>query len=175
VVLVVAAIGVAATLFFLNKGGTAESNPCAGQQQDSSGLTPCMRELAGSVPSRAKCDAMTRADAQGGLHSSRCAFPDKYDVSYYQLGSMRDIEIQVNQFMSTKTGSPKTSDWSGGGLTGTLYVNDMGNGLGSVMFTVTGRPVFGTIFALFPETNGQPPERLDIGTYFDQNVKPGSA
>jgi hypothetical protein len=179
VVLVVAALGVAGTIFLLSDkgggGGAAADNPCAGQQPDGKGLTPCMRELAGSVPSRGQCESTTKADAPGGIRGAKCVFPDKYEVSYYQVGSMRDVETQVNQFQSTKSGSPSTKDWSGGGVSGKVYINDMGNGLGALMFTLNGRSVFGSIFTPFPESTTQQPQRQDVASYFDQNVKPGSA
>jgi hypothetical protein len=177
-VLVIAALGVAGTIFLLSgKGGgggtAAENNPCAGQQPDGTGLTPCMRELAGSVPSRARCEATTKADAPD-FRGAKCAFPDQYEVSYYQVASIHDVETQVGQVRSTNAGTLEVIDWSGGGLTGKVYVMDLGEGFGTVLFTADGKPLYGSIFVPLPGTTGTPTQRQDVASYFDQNVKPGS-
>lgn len=133
----------------------------------------CTSELAGSVPTRARCESTTKADATE-FRGAKCTFPDKYEVSYYQVPSVSDAEKQIQQMNSTNSGEVKTSDWSGGGLAGNVYYMDLGNGFGMLFFIANGKPLYGQIFSPLPETPGAPIERQDIASYFDQNVKPGS-
>ncbi len=170
----------AAVFFFVIKkdggggGGTAEEpNGCAGQQPNSDGFTPCLVELAGTVPSRAKCETTTADDAPSGYRGVKCDFPDKYWVNYYQYGTLSEVETQVNQVRSQKNGTLSVRDWSGGGLHGKLYVTDLGDGLGTVLFTLDGKSVFGMMLTPLPETGSQA-DRKDLATYFDENVKPGT-
>jgi hypothetical protein len=153
--------------------GSNQASPCE-SQVDGKGFTACMRELAVTVPERAQCEGTSASDAPGGYRGVKCVFTDDYRVDYFQVGSMGEVQTHINQFQAQKDGEQKSVDWEGGDKRGKLYVNDLGNGFGTVLFTLDGKPVFGTIYTPLPSSTGTAEPPADIEAYFNEHVKPGS-
>jgi hypothetical protein len=84
------------------------------------------------------------------------------------------VQTHINQFQAQKNGEQKTIDWEGGDKRGKLYLNDLGNGFGTLLFTLDGKPVFGTMYTPLPSSTGEPQQPPDLEAYFNDNVKPGS-
>jgi hypothetical protein len=180
VVAVVVALGAVGWFFLVankddnnNAGSNPGGSPCD-SKTDGKGLTPCMRELAATVPERAQCEGTSAADAPGGYRGVRCVFTDDFRVDYFQVGSMSEVQTHINQFQAQKNGEQKTIDWEGGDKRGKLYLNDLGNGFGTLLFTLDGKPVFGTMYTPLPSSTGEPQQPPDLEAYFNDNVKPGS-
>jgi hypothetical protein len=168
----------------LSSGGgsgttTAGGADCGDKTADSKGMTPCMRKLAGSVPSNSSCQSgvvMPNGSGQPintpGAASATCKIDSDYTVLYYQFGSTNDVNAYIDGLFSAlnkKRSDAETGSWSGGGLSGTTYTVDFGMGIGAVVFTMEGQPLVGTLLKLTTTSADQ-----SLSDYFAAHVKPGA-
>ncbi len=168
VVLAIVAVG---AVFLLRPGSdlpTAES--CARKgEPDSTGFTPCLRQLAGAVADSGDCepaDGDTNADVT-------CSLSDSYQVSYAHVASVEDAQELANAELGDMTeGDHVEARWKGNGLDGRWRAGVTG-GTGVLVFTVKDRPLVGWLSRTELRASDEfTPDTL--GDYFTEHVQPGT-
>jgi hypothetical protein len=166
-------------------GGGGGSTPaadvdCTDDTADSSGLTPCMRNVAGAVAENNECkDGATAAGAGSiatpGATAATCTIDSGHSVIYLQFGDADDaktaFDAMVGQMETQTDNDPKNGQWDGGGLSGDYTAVEIISGSGMVAFGVDDTPVIGVLITLDASGSG---DINDLTEYFDQHVKPGS-
>jgi hypothetical protein len=177
-------------------GGGGDGNvagaDCSNRQADSSGLSECMRKVAGAVADNNECKAGAAAPGGAqpietpGATAATCTLDDTHTVMYMHFGASDNadgselsgvdtakkyIDNVIQQLEGLGTGSdPEKGDWEGDGLTGTYAAIDIGGGSGMILFAVNDSPVAGALMNIDIGGAGDISDLLD---YFDQHIKPG--
>lgn len=178
-VLLIATIAVVAT------NATSAGQPAAeqclpGQPQgrDVQGFTPCLRQLAGAVPTTRNCVPGWQQPVDGlrelsGTVVSCAGTPDGSMVVYTQAESVEAAQARADLLLSfhgVETDAV-AANWAGNGLSGEYRaVTSLSHG--SLVFTVSDRPLVGLL--LVPNTTKQlRPENL--ADTFERDIQPGTA
>ena len=173
---VVVLLGVGAGIFLLNRpAATVDSSCVTGATANAQGFVPCLVTLAGSVAANAQCQAGD-AGSLAGLATNMVTCDlgtgsSTYTVSY--MVTTGDSAAQkITSLMLPSTNAPLVeAEWQGNGLDG-RYVSGAGDGIGALVFTVTGSPMLGVLSRVAGSH-----EKLSadgLASYFEQNVQPGS-
>ena len=170
VIIVVATSGGGTT----GPGGTDFADCTKNTTTDSSGMTPCMRSLAGSVASSGECQTGMTVSGEAmdtpGAIPATCPLGNGYSVIYYQFPTQSAVDSNVNEAfsaMGVSKSSASSASWSGGGLKGTYYAVEVG-GQGLLLFTVDDAPLLGALVNLSGTSDSS------LVDYFNSSVKPGS-
>ena len=162
---------------------TVAGASCEDRKADSTGMSECMRKVAGAVAENNEC--VSGAATGGtpietpGATASTCTIDDTHTVMYMhfaadsQSGSdtaKQYIDSLVKQLEGIGGGKPDQGDWEGGDLTGTYAAIDIGSGSGMIVFAVSDSPVAGVLMNVDIGGSGDINDLLD---YFDQHIKPG--
>ncbi len=165
-------------------GDTVAGVDCTDRKADGSGMSECMRKVAGAVAEHNECKSGAAA-AGGtpietpGATASTCELDDTHTVMYLhfaadeQSGSdtaKQYIDSLVKQLEGIGGADPEQGDWEGGDLTGTYVAIDIGGGSGMIVFAVNDSPIAGVLMNVDIGGSGDIDDLLD---YFDQHVKPG--
>ncbi|MGB3442795.1 MAG: Hsp70 family protein [Actinophytocola sp.] len=172
--------------------GTVAGADCSTREADSTGMSECMRKVAGAVADHNDCEsgAAAAAGAQPietpGATAATCVLDDTHTVMYMHFGASDTADGSelsgvdtAKQYIDTVItqldgvgagGDPEKGDWEGGDLSGTYAAIDIGAGSGMVLFSVHDSPVAGALMNIDIGGSGDISELID---YFDQHVKPG--
>ncbi len=168
VVLAIVAVGAVFLLRPSSDLPTAES--CAQKgEPDSSGFTPCLRQLAGAVADSGDCEP-----AEGDTNADvTCSLSDSYQVSYAHVASVEDAQELANAELGDMTdGDHVEAQWKGNGLDGRWRAGVTG-GTGVLVFTVKDRPLVGWLSRTELRASDEfTPDTL--GDYFAEHVQPGT-
>ncbi|MBB4685011.1 Hsp70 family protein [Amycolatopsis jiangsuensis] len=143
---------------------------------DSSGLTGCMRQLAGKVADSGGCQAGTgngpAAPANKLGTAVTCAAPGRAgtQVTYIQGQSAEELKAYTDGLLSSAAGDRVEADWKGNDLQG-HYASAAGRTSSVLVFTVRDRPLVGFIYQV--NSGGQATTPSALADYFEQNVQPG--
>jgi hypothetical protein len=161
--------------------GTVAGTDCSNRKADGSGMSECMRKVAGAVAENNDCTSGAAAAGSQpietpGATAATCVIDDEHTVMYLHFGvsdtadgnklsgaetAKQYIDSLVKQLENIGTGGdPQDGDWEGDGLTGTYVAIDIGGGSGMLVFAVN----------IDIGGSGDVNDLLD---YFDQHVKPG--
>ncbi|MFI7674447.1 Hsp70 family protein [Actinophytocola sp. NPDC049390] len=171
-------------------GGTVAGVDCESRKADSSGMSECMRKVAGAVAENNECaSGAATAGSQPietpGATASTCTMDDTHSVMYMHFGNSDNqngdqlsgtdsakqyIDTVLKQLKGLGNGDPEQGDWKGGELTGTYAAIDIGGGSGMIVFVVNDSPIAGVLMNIDIGGSGDINDLLD---YFDQHVKPG--
>jgi hypothetical protein len=175
------------SIIIATSGGSGEAvagADCTDRKADSSGMSECMRKVAGAVAEKNECTKGAAA-AGGtpietpGATASTCDLDKTHSVMYMhfaadnQSGSdtaKQYIDSLVKQLENLGGDEPQQGDWEGGDLTGTYAAIDIGGGSGMIVFAVNDSPIAGVLMNVDIGGSGDINDLLD---YFDQHVKPG--
>jgi actin-like ATPase involved in cell morphogenesis len=168
VVLAIVAVGAVFLLRPSSDLPTAES--CAQKgDPDSTGFTPCLRQLAGAVADSGDCEP-----AEGDTNADvTCSLSDSYQVSYAHVASVEDAQELANAELGDMTdGDHVEAQWKGNGLDGRWRAGVTG-GTGVLVFTVKDRPLVGWLSRTELRASDEfTPDTL--GDYFAEHVQPGT-
>lgn len=191
-VLVVALV---TTLVLVNRGSGGRGPAAGGTMQqaaagdpatcdqagdkDKQGFTPCLRQLAGSVPDRGNCQsglAGMGAQNVGATAIATCFLQEGggaisgKTVIYYQGISYDAVKIGAE----TEMGDQRQiidGTWSGNGLSG-KYVAGVGSLGGILLFGADDRKVCAMLISLDLSSKGRQTTQQVID-YFERNLRPG--
>jgi hypothetical protein len=171
--------------------GTVAGTDCADRTADDSGMSACMREVAGAVAENNECTSGATAGEQQidtpGATTATCKIDNTYSVMYMHFGGStaadgseqsgtetaeQYVDSVVEQLEATGTTEvdPKTGSWDGDGLAGGYTAIEIVSGSGMLVFAVNESPVAGVLIKL--DIGGE--DSLDeLVDYFDQHIKPG--
>ncbi|GAB3381282.1 Hsp70 family protein [Amycolatopsis echigonensis] len=177
-VVVVLAAGL--TVFLTTKGSsvktyTAEECRTPGQV-DSSGMTGCMRQLAGKVADNGGCAPGMgngpAAPAKSLGTAATCAAPGRAgtQVTYVQGQSAAELKQYTDGLLASAGGDRTEADWKGNALEG-HYAAAAGQSSAVLVFTVKDRPLVGFLYQV--NSGGQTATPGALADYFEQNVQPG--
>jgi hypothetical protein len=172
--------------------GNVAGADCSTREADGSGMSECMRKVAGAVAENNDCKsgAAAASGAQPietpGATASTCVMDDTHTVMYMHFGASDTADGSelsgvdtAKQYIDTVIkqldgvgagGDPEKGDWEGDGLSGTYAAIDIGGGSGMVLFSVRDSPVAGALMNIDIGGSG---DVGDLLHYFDQHVKPG--
>ncbi|GAB2681291.1 Hsp70 family protein [Saccharopolyspora gloriosae] len=178
-VLLVAVVVLAAVLG--GGGGVPTAEQCRDTTtQDAAGFTPCLNRLAGDLPERSNCVPGWQRfvaglrDLDGTVVSCAEGNPNEDTlVIYTHLGSPEEARQRADLLLMFHgaTGDQVQANWSGNGYSG-HYRAVTGKTTGTLVFTVTDRPVVGMVLA--PNQDGRlTPDAL--ADDFERTVQPGAA
>ncbi|WP_033293405.1 Hsp70 family protein [Amycolatopsis jejuensis] len=145
-------------------------------QADSSGLTDCMRQLAGKVADAGGCAPGTgngpAAPARSLGTTATCAAPGRAgtQVTYVQGQSAAELKQYTDGLLTSAGGDRTEADWKGNALQG-HYSAAAGRSSAVLVFTVQDRPLVGFIYQV--NSGGQATTPGALADYFEQNVQPG--
>jgi hypothetical protein len=171
---VVALAVVGGIIWFGNGSGRTTASCQPGNTPDAQGFTPCMRQLAGSVPQHAQCVNGTGGVDTGipthGSNVVTCQLTDS--ASYrvvYQQGSQNTTPASIMEvLLPPRSHSVVQADWTGNTLSGHYETSVVGN-TGVLVFSVQGSSVLGILTTSQADlTAGQ------LADYFQRNVQPGT-
>jgi hypothetical protein len=172
-------------------GGTVAGTDCSDRTADKSGLSECMRKVAGKVAENNDCSPGATTSGQEpidtpGATAATCTIDDKYSVMYMHFGgtdaadgSQQSGTETAGQYVDTLVkqlknlgsgGDPKTGDWDGEGMSGTYSAIEITGGSGMLVFGVKDSPVAGVLIKIDIGGSGNLDDLVD---YYDQHVKPG--
>ena len=161
VLVVLALAAVAAIVYWPRTDDLPTAQDCqqAGSV-DAKGLTPCLRQLAGTV-----ADKDCHSASGSGAVVAECALDDGFTVTYSQgAGSVQD---DVDDQLAGTQGRPRVeADWKGNGLDGRYQAATTADA-GVLVFTVKDRPIYGVL----KKDGVEAPELAD---YFESKVQPGT-
>jgi hypothetical protein len=164
---------------------------CSDRKADSSGLSECMRKVAGAVAENNDCKAgATAGNSQietPGATTATCTIDSTYSVMYMHFGgtdaadgseqsgvdtAKQYVDSLVSQMEATGTSdtAPKKGSWDGDGLQGSYTAIEIISGSGMLVFGVNDSPVTGVLIKI--DISGSD-DLSDLVNYFDQHVKPG--
>jgi len=173
---VVVALGVVGGIFLLNrKPATVDASCVTGATADAQGFVPCLAMLAGSVATNAKCQTGDASSLAGlATNMVTCTLgtgSNSYTVSY-MVTTGDAAARKITGLMLPNTNTPLVeAEWQGNGLDG-RYVSGVGDGVGALVFTVSGSPMLGVLSRV---SSGHDKMTADaLATYFEQNVQPGT-
>jgi hypothetical protein len=185
-VVVVAVVSIIIATSGDSSGGTVAGTDCSNRGADSSGLSECMRKVAGAVAENNDCTSgATAAGSQvdtPGATTATCTIDSTYSVMYMHFGdasgqtgtelAKQYFDVLVDQMGATGTSDTpqQNGDWDGGGLTGPYTAIEIVSGSGMLVFGVNDSPVAGVLVKLDLSGNDSLDELVD---YFNQHVKPG--
>jgi hypothetical protein len=171
--------------------GTVAGTECSDRKADSSGLSECMRKVAGAVAENNDCKAgATAGNSQietPGATTATCTIDSTYSVMYMHFGgtdaadgseqsgvdtAKQYVDSLVSQMEATGTSdtAPKKGSWDGDGLQGSYTAIEIISGSGMLVFGVNDSPVTGVLIKI--DISGSD-DLSDLVNYFDQHVKPG--
>ena len=171
--------------------GTVAGTDCGSRKADSTGMSECMRKVAGAVAENNDCAAGAAAAGSQpietpGATAATCTLDDTHTVMYMHFGTSDNadgaqlsgaetasqyIDSLITQLENLGTGgSPEHGSWEGDGLSGTYAAIDIGSGSGMVVFAVADSPVTGVLMNIDIGGYGDISDLID---YFDQHIKPG--
>jgi hypothetical protein len=172
--------------------GNVAGADCGNREADSSGMSECMRKVAGAVAENNECKAGAAAPGGAqpietpGATAATCTLDDTHTVMYMHFGASdkadgselsgvdtakQYIDSVIKQLEGIGTGGdPEQGDWQGDGLSGTYAAIDIGSGSGMILFAVNDSPVAGALMNIDIGGSGDISDLLD---YFDQHIKPG--
>jgi hypothetical protein len=170
--------------------GNVAGTDCSNRKADDSGLSECMRKVAGAVADNNEC--ASGASAAGakpietpGATSATCTIDSTYSVMYMHFGgsdtadggtqsgvdtAKQYIDTVVDQLANLGSDDPKKGDWDGDGLSGTYAAIEIAAGSGMLVFAVDDSPVTGVLVKVDVSSSGDIDDLID---YFDRHVKPG--
>jgi hypothetical protein len=157
-----------------NTSGLPSASDCSSAgQPDSGGLTPCMRQLAGTLADRGRChtgESEGLRDRPSGVVAT-CAVPDTGDqvVVYEHALTISSVQ-QSATALSAGRGAQIQAAWSGNGLTGRFIATVTGS-TGQVVFTVDDRPLMGVLLVRGNNVPGSADSMADL---FQTSVQPGT-
>ncbi|GAA3851181.1 Hsp70 family protein [Saccharothrix violaceirubra] len=141
--------------------------------KDAQGFTHCLRQLAGAVPDTATCKpgAVEGAglDAIKGTVIS-CSLRDDYTVQYVLTDTVTGAEQGADAVVRSLKSDIVQADWAGNGLAG-RYRSAAGDGVGLLVFTSAGLPVFGIVTK---SSGGDDLTADGMADYFERTVQPGT-
>jgi hypothetical protein len=165
---------------FLTQGSSVKTytaEECSAPQQgDASGLTGCMRQLAGKVADSGNCAPGMgngpAAPAKSIGTAATCAAPGRAgtQVTYVQGNSAAELKQYTDGLLSSAGGDRTEADWKGNGLEG-HYASAAGRTSAVLVFTVKDRPLVGFLYQV--NSGGQAATPGALADYFEQNVQPG--
>ncbi|MCT2584056.1 Hsp70 family protein [Actinophytocola gossypii] len=194
-VVAVVVVAVVSILIATSGGGEGEGDTAAGacsdRKPDDQGFSPCMRDLAGSVPEHNDCqEGATNPMGGGNLETpgatvASCTMQDDYTVMYMHFGSSENadgsersgvdnaktyVDTFNQQFENLGMGTdPTKGDWDGNGLNGTYTAYEAG-GAGVLLFQVDDAPLLGVLMRVDLTSSGGG----SLTDFYDEHVKPGS-
>ncbi|GAA3529614.1 Hsp70 family protein [Amycolatopsis ultiminotia] len=176
---VVVLLAAGLTVFFTTSSSvqtyTADQCRTPGQT-DSSGLTDCMRQLAGKVADSGGCRAGTgngpAAPPKSLGATVTCAAPGRAgtQVTYIHGQSAAELKTYTDGLLTSAGGDRIEADWKGNDLQG-HYSSAAGRTSAVLVFAVQDRPLVGFIYQVNSGDQATTPSAL--ADYFEQNVQPG--
>ncbi|MFD2417537.1 Hsp70 family protein [Amycolatopsis pigmentata] len=160
-------------------GGDPASCDQAGEK-DKQGFTPCLRQLAGTVPDRGSCQsglAGMGAQNVGATVVATCFLQGSggptagKTVIYYQGISYDAIKLGAETEMGDQRQIVEGT-WSGNGLSG-HYVAGVGSLGGILLFGADDRKLCAMVISL-DLSSGSKQTTQQVINYFQQNLKPGA-
>ncbi|WP_018686250.1 Hsp70 family protein [Actinokineospora enzanensis] len=172
-IVAVVVIGVVSLIVATSGSGGGMAADCSDVTTDSSGFTPCLREIAGTV---AQADCAKGIQLMGGSGSGTnvpgantvTCKSGNYTILYYQFSNEQMVSQSVDAFFSAANASKDSSesgDWNGGNKSGKYYSIDIAGTSNLLAFTVKDTPVMGAVVSLSGGGN--------VVTYFKDHVQPG--
>jgi hypothetical protein len=173
-----AVLVIAVTSVIIATSGGGSSASCDDHAADDKGFTHCMRELAGPVAENNECTSGVNLAGTSiqtpGTESATCQV-DAYSVVYYHSQSADVAQQNADAFFSAlgkKKEDADSGDWEGGGHSGVYYFEDLGMGLGMLLFTVNDSPIWGVVAKLDPGTSSD--SAGEMPDFFNEHIKPGA-
>jgi len=177
--LVVLALGVVGGVFLLSNDAPAlpTAEECAKPgEKDDKGFTRCLRQLAHHVADEGNCSAgfgaisgledLTGVTVTCRMNSGR----DNTTVTYLHATSKLVADQMSDIMVSASDQERVEADWGGNGLKG-RYVATVDDGVGTLVFTVSDRPLVGILTTIRFGDGDFTAD--DLADYFEQKVQPG--
>jgi len=156
-----------------SEGGGGGSSDCSDTEADSSGLSPCMRDLAGAVADNNECETGAIEPVTGqetpapGATAATCKLASQTAVIYFHFTDESAVDAFTTSFYGSFTPGedPETGTWDGGGYSGDYSVGTSSGVYSALIFHPSGTPLMGLLMS------ADRPD--DLPDYFDQSIKPG--
>jgi hypothetical protein len=168
---IVVAAGVVGGIFLFGRSNQAASCQ-GGSSADAQGFTPCMRQLAGTVPQHARCaPGAGGADIGIGTADSTvvtCTM-GSYRIVYRQGGQSTSDQSIIETLLPPQPRSLVKASWAGNSLSGGYEASVVGQN-GVLVFSVDNSDTIGIL-----TTKGSSDLTPDqVADYFQANVQPGT-
>jgi Hsp70 protein len=154
-------------------GGGDSGSDCSDTEADSSGLSPCMRDLAGAVAENNECEPGAIEPVTGeetpapGATAATCKLASQTAVIYFHFSDESAVDAFTSSFYGSFTPGedPETGTWDGDGYSGDYSVGTNSGVYSALIFHPEGSPLMGLLMS------ADRPD--DLPEYFEQSVKPG--
>ncbi len=169
---VVVAAGVVGGIVAFSGSGQAATSCQSTGTPDAQGFTPCLRQLAGTVPQHARCSPGTGGVDiginTGGSTVVTCTM-GSYRVVYQQGGQHASAQSIIETMLPPQPRSLVKASWTGNNLSGQYEVSVVGQ-QGVLVFSVDNSDTIGVL-----TTKGAGDLTPDqVADYFQTNIQPGT-